>query len=58
MFEIKEKILEPSKIYVSSSFLLKIRVKSAGFYKYSDYISEKYVDLINKTYEQVLYKEV
>lgn len=25
MFEIKEKILEPSKIYVGSSFLLKIK---------------------------------
>jgi len=30
MFEIKEKILEPSKIYAGSSFLLKIRVKNTS----------------------------
>ena len=30
MFEIEEKILEPSKIYTGSSFLLKIRVKNTS----------------------------
>lgn len=30
MFEIEEKILEPSKIHTGSSFLLKIRVKNTS----------------------------
>lgn len=53
MAQIVEKIIEPSKIFTSSIFKLKIKVKVPKFNYYNDYLTKKYIDISNLTYEQV-----
>lgn len=53
MAQIVEKIIEPSKIFTSSIFKLKIKIEEPNYKHYSDYLTNTYKELTDYTYIQL-----